>query len=105
MEIYGLSESLSSDAESASESALYSGSQETLIAANAAPKQQDFQSPQGSDSIFWNKGCLDFNLSSSGLAVAGKTNSAGELRAFIEKLKALAALLPENDSSETGGTG
>lgn len=39
-------------------------------------------------------GPLDFNLSSSGLRVTGQTSSAGELRAFIEKLTALAALLP-----------
>jgi hypothetical protein len=40
-------------------------------------------------------GPLDFNLSSSGLKVTGKTNSATELKVFIEKLKALTILLPE----------
>ncbi|BBC72540.1 hypothetical protein AEB_P1672 [Altererythrobacter sp. B11] len=45
--------------------------------------------------VFWNKGDLDFNLSSAGLAVTGATNSASELTAFIAKLEALVALLPE----------
>ncbi len=38
---------------------------------------------------------LEFSLSSKGLAITGKTNSALELREFIKKLEALAALLPE----------
>lgn len=38
---------------------------------------------------------LEFSLSSKGLAVTGGTNSAPELRDFIKKLEALAALLPE----------
>lgn len=50
------------------------------------------------DVIFWNKGSLDFNLSSSGLVIAGMTNSAAELEAYIVKLQALVALLP-NDKS------
>mgnify|MGYP003517231215 FL=1 len=37
---------------------------------------------------------LDFNLSPKGVAVIGGTNSASELRAFIQKLEAIAALLP-----------
>lgn len=44
---------------------------------------------------FFEGGPLDFNLSSTGLKVTGKTNSATELKAFIEKLKALTMLLPE----------
>jgi hypothetical protein len=44
---------------------------------------------------FFEAGPLDFNLSSTGLKVTGKTNSATELKAFIEKLKALTVLLPE----------
>nr|WP_137676194.1 hypothetical protein [Parerythrobacter lutipelagi] len=38
---------------------------------------------------------LDFNLSSSGLVLAGGTNSATELQAFIKKLEALVLLLPD----------
>jgi len=49
----------------------------------------------GVDTSFWNHGELDFSLSSAGLTVAGKTNSASDLHAFIKKLEALAALLPE----------
>ena len=40
-------------------------------------------------------GALDFSLSSSGLSLTGKTNSASELKAFIERLKVLAAVLPD----------
>ena len=38
---------------------------------------------------------LEFSLSSKGLAITGGTNSSRELRAFLKKLEALAALLPE----------
>lgn len=41
-------------------------------------------------------GPLDFNLTSTGLRLTGSTNSSGELKAFIEKLTALAVLLPED---------
>lgn len=41
---------------------------------------------------------LEFSLSSKGLAITGGTNSATQLRAFIQKLEALAALLPEGES-------
>jgi hypothetical protein len=49
---------------------------------------------------FFEGGALDFNLSSTGLKVTGKTNSATELKAFIEKLKALTVLLPERPKDE-----
>lgn len=39
---------------------------------------------------------LEFSLSSKGLAVTGGTNSRSELQAFIEKLVALSALLPDD---------
>jgi hypothetical protein len=47
-------------------------------------------------------GALDFSLSSSGLSLTGKTNSASELKAFIERLKVLAAVLPDaaNDQAD-----
>ena len=50
--------------------------------------------PKGTTTIF-GAGPLDFNLSSSGLALTGKTNYASELRAFIDKLNALVGLLPD----------
>ena len=65
----------------------------------AAPKPP-LQKGQTMDSLFWNQGPLDFNLSSGGLIVVGKTNSAKELNAFIEKLKALTVLLPEDSNDE-----
>lgn len=42
---------------------------------------------------------LEFSLSSKGLAITGRTNSAEELRAFIKKLEALAVMLPEGASA------
>jgi hypothetical protein len=42
---------------------------------------------------------LEFSLSSKGLAITGGTNSAKELRVFLKKLEALAALLPEEDDT------
>jgi hypothetical protein len=57
-------------------------------------------SQQPVDPLFWPGGPLDFSLSSHGLAVVGKTNSAKELKAFIEKLKTLLALLPEAPKDE-----
>lgn len=47
--------------------------------------------------VFRDGGPLDFQLSTSGLSLTGKTRSPKELTAFIEKLKALATLLPEDE--------
>lgn len=49
---------------------------------------------------FVENGPLDFQLSSTGLAVMGKTNSAATLKLFIAKLTAIAALLPEGEGDE-----
>lgn len=54
--------------------------------------------PQGGV-VFWNNGKLDFSLSSSGLAVTGKANSRKAVDAFADKLKALAALLPDDEDN------
>jgi hypothetical protein len=43
---------------------------------------------------------LDFQFTTAGVALTGKTNSAKELRAFVEKINALAALLPEDTEGE-----
>jgi hypothetical protein len=48
-------------------------------------------------------GALDFSLSSSGLSLTGKTNSASELKAFIERLKVLAVVLPDAPKEEPNG--
>ena len=42
---------------------------------------------------------LEFSLSSKGLAITGGTNSAKELKAFLKKLEALTAFLPEGEGS------
>ena len=45
---------------------------------------------------FFRQGPLDFSLTSTGLALTGNTNSASELKKFIERLKGLAAVLPDS---------
>jgi hypothetical protein len=47
----------------------------------------------------YSSGPLDFNLTSSGLRITGSTNSSAQLKAFIEKLNALAVLLPEEPTN------
>lgn len=101
-EIYGVSESHGTEADDSAESAPETNVQETTIMAAPAPRKEEKLSGHGGGDIFWNKGPLDFNLSSTGLVVVGKTNSATELKAYIEKLKVLVALLPENDNDESG---
>lgn len=49
---------------------------------------------------FFDAGPLDFQLSTSGLSLTGKTRSPKELKAFIEKLTALAVLLPEDEDQD-----
>ena len=79
---------------------------QNLSSENQGPEQNSMKSTNQSglvakpagDAVFWNKGSLDFNLSSNGLVIAGMTNSASELEAYIVKLQALVALLP-NESS------
>ena len=44
---------------------------------------------------------LDFNLTKSGLTLTGTTQSKSELLQFLEKLKALAVLLPEEKRQES----
>ena len=62
-------------------------------------KPEDKQHKVGGVKIY-QSGPLDFNLSSSGLRITGSTNSSSQLKAFIEKLTALAVLLPEKPSDE-----
>lgn len=52
---------------------------------------------------FFRQGPLDFNLTSTGIALTGNTNSKSELKKFIERLNVLAAVLPDDpvgDASE-----
>lgn len=98
VEIYGESESYGNGLESSAQTAPDQPIQEEKVVATAAPPAPS--QGQGIDPLFWNKGALDYNLSSSGLVLVGKTNSASELRAFIEKLKALTVLLPDAPKDE-----
>jgi len=105
VEIFGDSESHGNGPEGAPESAPDNSNQEQRKMASAAASQDTTTSQGGGGVTFWKNTPLDFNLSSSGLAVIGKTNSAPALRAFIAKLEALASLLPEDaqDESENDG--
>jgi len=47
---------------------------------------------------------LDFSLTSTGIALTGSTNSAAELKSFIERLKVLAAVLPDDSKAENAET-
>jgi hypothetical protein len=95
VEIYGDSESYRPAPESGPDSApeidWETAIVEPAVATAAAP-------PSKGGINFFEGGPLDFNLSSSGLKVTGKTNSASELRTFIEKLTTLAGLLPDKPS-------
>ena len=51
-----------------------------------------------SERSVWSAKALDFSLSSSGLSVAGATNSAADLKSYIAKLEALVALLPDGET-------
>jgi hypothetical protein len=97
VEINGDSESYGNASESVAESSPEQQSQEEPKVATApvAPSP----AAQGG-TVFWNSGALDFSLSSSGLAVTGRANSKKAVDAFADKLKALAALLPEDDDDE-----
>lgn len=101
VEINGVSESYGQASDEATElSAEPDWETATMPPAPAPTQAPPAPAAQGS-TVFWNNGALDFNLSSSGLAVTGKANSRKAVNAFAEKLKALAALLPDNDDDET----
>lgn len=100
VEINGDSESYGNAPESDTELVPEQQSQEEEKVATAPIASS--QAPQGG-TVFWNSGALDFSLSSSGLAVTGKANSKKAVAAFADKLKALAALLPDDaDDDDTG---
>lgn len=92
LEIAGASESYGEDEERAAESPPEAEPDE-----EAPPKMEAATAPAEARRgvTIFEPGPLDFNLSSAGLRVTGRTSSATELNAFIEKLKALAALLPD----------
>lgn len=66
------------------------------------PDQKSDKADKGGGLKMFQKGPLDFNLSSTGLRLTGSTNSSSELKAFIDKLTALAVLLPEDVEPEDG---
>lgn len=100
-EIFGVSESYRVEAESEAESAPENVQMpEQKMETTAIPTDN-----KRSSVTFVDNGPLDFNLSSSGLRVTGKTNSSAELQTFIEKLRAIAVLLPEaaKENDRSGG--
>lgn len=90
VEINGDSESYGKATENAAESSPEQPTQEPSHVATA-PSQQ-------APTAFG--GALDFSLSSSGLAVTGKSNSRQAVAEFAKKLIALAALLPDSDEED-----
>lgn len=61
-------------------------------------EKPETKADKGGGVKIFHSGPLDFNLSSSGLRITGSTNSAVHLKAFIEKLNALAVLLPKEQT-------
>lgn len=53
------------------------------------------QTPESPHKPIFRDRPLEFSLSTKGLEITGRTNSAAELREFIKKLQALATLLPD----------
>lgn len=91
VEIYGDSESYgTSPASSAQTTPVSVPQEENMMSAPVA-------APPPQAAFAYSSGALDFSLSSSGLAVTGKATSRQAVTAFAEKLKALAALLPDED--------
>jgi hypothetical protein len=92
LEIAGASESYRAPSQSTPESAPTPREEEPRTMETAVAAERGTGK---SGLTFFRQGPLDFSLTSSGLALTGNTNSAAELKAFIERLKALAAVLPD----------
>ena len=60
--------------------------------------QVRYPSPTAAPKPIFRDQPLEFSLSTKGLAITGGTNSALELKKFIKKLEALAALLPDEET-------
>lgn len=99
LEIKGACESYGDAPESVTESTPDKAPQEQKPMDHTPSTQTRGNSNAGAP-FFWNTSPIDFNLSSGGLVVTGMTNSAKELKAFIAKLNALAALLPNGETTE-----
>ncbi|UYH54299.1 hypothetical protein N6L26_09565 [Qipengyuania sp. SS22] len=97
LEMNGVAESYGSEVSAASASTPDSDTQEKETVEPSRNEQETGGRTAIGAAVFWNKDDLDFNLSSAGLAVTGATNSASELKAFIQKLEALAILLPDDE--------
>jgi hypothetical protein len=96
-EVNGDSESYGKAAGGGADSTSVEMTQEEDIMATA-PAPQPSGPPVAA--FAYASGALDFSLSSSGLAVAGKANSRKAVNDFADKLKALAALLPDDDNDD-----
>jgi hypothetical protein len=93
LEIAGASESYRVPAQSAQESAPTKQRHEEPRQMETAVASERGAGKSGA-LTFFRQGPLDFSLTSTGLALTGNTNSASELKAFIERLKVLAEVLP-----------
>jgi hypothetical protein len=102
LEIAGASESYRAPAQSAPESAptVQSEEEPRNMETTIAPTPGTGKS---GGLTFFRQGPLDFSLTSTGLALTGNTNSASELKKFIERLQILAAVLPDEPKVVDGG--
>jgi len=102
LEIAGASESYRSSAQSAPESPPQPQREEEArtVEPTIAAAVGTATGGKSGGPTFFRQGPLDFSLTSNGLALTGNTNSASELRRFIDRLKVLAAVLP--DESDDG---
>lgn len=93
LEIAGATESHRQDEQSASESPPTDQPEEEMTRMEAyvaaAPSKP---------ATFFRDAPLEYSLTSTGLALTGKTNSKSELIAFLERLKVLAAVLPDEQA-------
>lgn len=96
LEVSGVSESYGGESPAPSEESPQQRNREEPAMPNLDPVEKASPAVGDHNAIFWNKGALDFSLSSAGLIVAGATNSATDLKAYISKLETLVALLPDN---------
>jgi hypothetical protein len=103
IEINGVSESYGQEGDDEAESAPDHDFQEQpkMAVAVASPITASASRQFYGGGAVIDEGPLDFSLTSTGLALYGKTKSARSLKAFILKLEALAALLPDDDRVET----
>ncbi len=101
LELSGVSESYGDEGENEQESGSLEDDEPDLDKGSSPTMETALKTPPPKGPKIFSAGPLDFSLSSTGLKVTGKTNSRNQLNDYIQKLQALAALLPEDADDET----